>query len=144
MPIRFIKARDTWPLRHLVLRPGQPLDTCDFPNDRGEGAFHLAVVKDEAIVCIGSFYKEDHSDLKGWKQYRLRGMATHPDHRGRGHGSALLRFALDHLRAQKADLLWCNARDNALPFYRGLGFTTHGGVFDIPGIGPHHLLALKL
>ncbi len=144
MPIRFIKARDTWPLRHAVLRPGQPLEECDFPNDRNPDSFHLAVVKDEAIVCIASFYKEDSPALTGWLQYRLRGMATDPGHRAQGHGTALIRFALEHLHALKADLLWCNARSNALDFYRGLGFVEHGAPFDLPGIGTHHLLFRKV
>jgi len=144
MPIRFIKARDTWPLRHKVLRQGRPLEDCDFPNDRNPDSFHLALVKDEAIVCIGSFYKENCPDLKGWKQYRLRGMATDPDLQGQGLGARLIAFAVDHLRAQQADLLWCNARENAMPFYRKLGFILHSDAFDIPGIGPHYLLSFKL
>jgi GNAT superfamily N-acetyltransferase len=144
MPLCFIKARDTWPLRHKVLRPHQALEDCDLPNDRNPDSFHLAVMKDEVIACIGSFYKENNPDLKGWKQYRLRGMATEPELQGQGLGAQLIHFALDHLRAQNADLLWCNARETAMPFYRILGFTTHGDAFEITGIGPHYLLSIKL
>jgi GNAT superfamily N-acetyltransferase len=144
MPIRFVKARDTWPLRHKVLRPHQTLEDCDFPNDRNPDSFHLAAMKDERILCIGSFYRETNADLKGWKQYRLRGMATEPELQGQGIGARLIHFALDHLRAQNADLLWCNARENAMPFYRTIGFETHGDAFDIPGSGPHYLLSIKI
>ncbi|MBK9286155.1 MAG: GNAT family N-acetyltransferase [Flavobacteriales bacterium] len=144
MPIRFIKARELWPLRHKVLRPHMTLEDCDYPHDKDTDTFHLATVEEGRILCIGSFYKESSPKLKGWKQYRLRGMATEPERRGAGLGTDLIHFALEHLRAQQADVLWCNARENALPFYAKLGFTTHGGEFDIPGIGPHYLLSIKL
>jgi GNAT superfamily N-acetyltransferase len=144
MRIQFIKAMETWPLRHKVLRPHGTLEDCDFPNDRNPESFHLAAFEGERIVCVASFYREDSPGSKGWKQYRLRGMATDPELRGQGVGSLLLRFAMDHLQALKADLLWCNARENALPFYMKLGFTVHGDAFEIPGIGPHFLLSIKL
>ncbi|MCC7502033.1 MAG: GNAT family N-acetyltransferase [Flavobacteriales bacterium] len=144
MPIRFITAREIWPLRHKVLRPHMTLADCDYPHDNDADTFHLATVEEGRILCIGSFYKEDCPSLKGGKQHRLRGMATEPELRGAGLGRSLIHFALEHLRARQGELLWCNARENALPFYAKLGFTTHGGEFDIPGIGPHYLLSIKV
>lgn len=144
MPIHFITAREIWPLRHKVLRPHMTLADCDYPHDNDANTFHLAKVEADRILCIGSFYMESSPALKGWKQYRLRGMATEPDRRGAGLGSELIQFAREHLRTQKADLLWCNARENALPFYAKLGFTKQGSAFDIPGIGPHYLLWIKV
>lgn len=140
MRIAFIKARDTWPLRHLVLRPHMTLEDCDYPNDRNPDSFHLGVYHRDQLVCIGSFYAERAEGLRGWRQYRLRGMATHPDHRGRGAGAQLLRFAVDHLAHLKADVLWCNARQEAMGFYTRLGFEVQGPPFDIPGIGEHFLM----
>lgn len=144
MRVAFINARDTWPLRSKVLRPGQPITECDYPNDRAPDTFHLGVLEEDVIIGIGSFYRERHDSLRGWKQYRLRGMAVDPAWQGKGTGSTLMRFGIDHLRAIKADLLWCNARDNALDFYLGLGMRVHGEGFDIPGIGPHHRMAMAL
>lgn len=144
MPIRSVQAREIWPLRHKVLRPHMTLEDCDYPHDNDADTFHLATIEGDRILCIGSFYKEKCPSLEGLKPYRLRGMATEPDHRGRGLGRDLIHSALEHLRAQQADLLWCNARENALRFYTKLDFTTHGGPFDIPGIGPHYLLSIKV
>lgn len=144
MRIQFIKAKDTWPLRQLVLRPGQPIEECDFPNDRNPDGFHLGAEEQGSIIAIGSFYPERHDALKGWKQYRLRGMATHPDHRGQGHAAKLLRFGIGHLKDQRADLLWCNARESAVGFYKDLGFVRQGTPFLIEGIGMHELLFLRL
>jgi len=137
MRIAFIKARDTWPLRHAVLRPHMTLEDCDYPNDRNPDSFHLGVFHRDELICIGSFYAERAEGLKGWRQYRLRGMATHAEHRGKGAGGHLVRFAMDHLAHLKADLLWCNARREAMDFYGRLGFDVQGDAFDIPGIGEH-------
>ena len=144
MHIRFIRTADTYSLRLRVLRPGGVVEDCHWPNDRLEGSFHLGVYLAERIICIGSFYPEKHPDLKGWKQFRLRGMATDPDSQGQGAGTQLMRFALDHLKGQRVDLVWCNARLVAVPFYRSLGFQIAGEEFDIPGIGPHYMMWRRL
>ena len=144
MRVRFIKTAETYPLRLLVLRPGGVIEDTHFANDRLEGSFHLGVFLDEVIVSVGSFYPEKHDALKGWKQYRLRGMATHPVHQGKGAGEKLMRFAIDHLHAQKADLLWCNARIKAVPFYERLGLVVEGDAFEIAGIGTHYLMHRKI
>jgi ribosomal protein S18 acetylase RimI-like enzyme len=144
MRIKFIKAPDTWALRHRVLRPHQTLEDCDYPNDRNPDSFHLGVFIGEHLVCIGSFYAEKNMDLKGWKQYRLRGMATHPDFQNQGAGTKLLTFALDHLKAQRADLLWCNARSNAKAFYERANFTVVGVPFTIEGVGEHYVMQRRI
>lgn len=144
MRVRFIKAPDTHALRLLVLRPGGTLEDVNFANDRLEGAFHVGVFVKEEIICVGSFYPEKHRTFKGWKQFRLRGMATHPDQRSKGAGEKLLRFAFDHLKAQQVDLLWCNARIKAVPFYERLGFVIEGDLFEMPGIGMHYLMHRKI
>lgn len=144
MRVRFIRTEDTYPLRLLVLRPGGVIEDTHFANDRLDGCFHLGVVAHEEIISIGSFYPEKHKGLKGWKQFRLRGMATHPDHQGQGAGEKLMRFGFDHLQAQKADLLWCNARIRAVPFYERLGLQVEGSAFEIEGIGTHYLMWRKV
>ena len=140
MRIQFIKAKDTWPIRHLVLRPHQALEDCDYPNDRNPDSFHLGAYEGDQLIGIGSFYKEKHEALNGWIQWRLRGMATHPDFRDRHIGSKLLEFAMDQLKAKRSDLLWCNARESAGGFYMKQGFVTKGEPFSIEGIGQHYVM----
>lgn len=144
MRIRFIRTEQTYPLRLLVLRPGGVEQDCHWANDRLEGSFHLASQIGEHIIAIASFYPEKHRLLQGWKQFRLRGMATHPEFQGQGVGARLLGFAIDHLRAQHADRLWCNARKSAAELYTRAGFIIEGEEFDIPGIGPHYLMHRSL
>lgn len=140
MSVTLIPVTDTYPLRLKVLRPGGTIADTHFDTDLIDGTFHLGVYMDGRIVAVGSFHPKAHSALTGSGQYQLRGMATDPDHAGQGHGSALLHAGLEELERRGAGLLWCNARIKAVPFYLRNGFVIEGPLFDIPGIGPHHLM----
>jgi GNAT superfamily N-acetyltransferase len=144
MHIRFIKPAETHALRQQVLRPGQPLEEMEWSKDRASGNFHLGVQEEEDLIAIASFFRERNEFLRGWIQYRLRGMATAPRHQGKGFGTRLLQFGMGHLRDMKADLLWCNARENAVGFYARAGFKGEGQTFLIEGIGIHHLMYHRL
>lgn len=61
--------------------------------------------------------------------WHLRQMATDPQHRGIGAGSAVLAAVVAELTDRGADLLWCNARVSAQAFYQRLGFDSFGEVF---------------
>lgn len=140
MRIKFIKAKDTWPVRHKVLRPHLELEDCDYPNDRNKDSFHIGAYEGDELIGIASFYGERNEQITAWKQYRLRGMAIVPEYHRRGVGRRLMKFGLDHLQTQRADVLWCNARMSAAPFYQRMGFDALGEVFELEGIGPHQLL----
>lgn len=68
---------------------------------------------------------------------RLRGMAVQKDLQGKSIGQDLLDFAIEELQDEEVDVIWCNARTNAIPFYQKMGFATFGKEFTLPGIGPH-------
>ena len=144
MRIRFIKAFETHALRHDVLRPRQSIDEMEWPQDLAEDSFHLGVSIGGHPISVVSFIRERNPHLRGWKQYRLRGMATHPEFQGQGAGRRSLRFGVDHLRTLKADLVWCNAREKATGFYAKEGFLPEGEPFEIEGIGVHQLMFLRL
>ena len=142
--VREISARETWPVRHAVLRPGQPLSSCDYDIDSMPGSFHLGVFNGEDLVTIGSFYPVPHPELDGTSQFRLRGMATLQSQQGRGYGFKLLDEAVSRLRMQSCDMLWCNARVSAAGYYIKFGMQRIGEEFDIPNIGPHWLMYMRL
>jgi predicted GNAT family N-acyltransferase len=55
-------------------------------------------------------------------------------------GTALLRHVIAVVRAQGASVLWCDARQNTLPFYQRFGLVPEGEVFykgDIPYVRLH-------
>jgi GNAT superfamily N-acetyltransferase len=140
MKVVTIPAEGTHPLRLLVLRPGGTLADCQWPIDAVPDAFHLAVDDGDARICVASFQPAAHPTIPAVQPWQLRGMATHPAHRGRGAGRLLVEHALELVREHGTDLLWCNARLVAVPFYARLGFQLQGPEFDIPGIGPHHVM----
>lgn len=152
--IRPIESADTWDLRGRVLRPGQPLAACRLPGDEVEGAFHLgAFDSDGALLGVASFHPEAAppclpelapDTLASDGSWRLRGMATAPAARGRGHGAALLRAGLTELARRGGRLLWCNARLSAVDFYARQGLARAGADFDIPGIGGHVVMWREL
>jgi ribosomal protein S18 acetylase RimI-like enzyme len=71
-------------------------------------------------------------------------MATYESHRGKGIGNQLVNFAIVYMRGQKVNHVWCNARKKAVRFYQNLGFEIISAEFEVPGIGPHHVLYLKI
>ena len=76
--------------------------------------------------------------------WRVRGMATRPDARGRGAGSAILRALVQHAVAHGAARVWCNARVRALTLYQRAGFVIASDLFEPPDIGPHYRVELTI
>lgn len=128
------------PLRQKVLRPGRPIETCYFPEDHAESAFHAVGILDSKVVAIASFHKESFAIFPCQNPYRLRGMAVDDQWQNLGLGEQLLNFCFQELQRRKCDLLWCNAREKAFSFYTRVGFISHGDLFDIPPVGPHKVL----
>jgi GNAT superfamily N-acetyltransferase len=142
--IRFIPVEEVLAVRNEILREGRlTLDECRFPGDEAEGAFHLGYFDGEQLACIASFHPKPYGAYKG-KAYQLRGMATIESHQGKGLGNQLVNFAITYMRGQKVNYVWCNARKKAIRFYQNLGFENISDEFDVPGIGPHHVLYLKI
>ncbi|QEC53639.1 acetyltransferase (GNAT) family protein [Anseongella ginsenosidimutans] len=140
LKLKFITAGQALPLRAAVLRPGQRPEVAVFTGDEEAGSFHAGAFSGERLIAVASFLQNRHADFPEAFQYQLRGMATDPAFRGRGAGAALIRFALQHLEELKVLLLWCNAREKAITFYKKCGFIESGTFFMIPEIGLHQLM----
>ncbi|MDL5378052.1 GNAT family N-acetyltransferase [Exiguobacterium mexicanum] len=124
------------PLRHEVLRPGLPVETCYFEGDDAETTRHFAWVEDGRVVSIATVMRQSREFAGDRVPFQLRGMATAPDVAGRGIGSAFLQALHRELDAD----WWCNARAIAVRFYERNGLETVGDAFDIPGIGDHYVM----
>jgi GNAT superfamily N-acetyltransferase len=112
--IRRVTAEDIRPLRHSVLRPGQAFLETRYPGD--DAGLHFGAFDGDRLVGIASLYEEGRADgpAGGW---RLRGMATDPDVRGAGYGAALLAACVEEVVSEE---------------------------FDVPGIGPHLVMARRV
>jgi GNAT superfamily N-acetyltransferase len=135
--VRAISAEDTRPLRHAVLRPGQSFEQTAYSRDDHPETLHLGAFDGERLVAIASLYREGRPNRPSRAAWRLRGMATDPQARGRGFATAVLDGSVDHVAREGGGELWCNARVSALGFYRGRDFEVEGDEFEIDGIGPH-------
>ncbi len=135
-----VRAEEVRPIRGVVLRPGQPADRLVYPGDDADSTLHLGCfVGHKIIVAVISVYDEPvpGTDEPAW---RIRGMATLPEHRGCGLGAALAEASIAHAHGIRRAPVWCNARTSAAGYYERLGFARLGGEFEIEGIGPHFVM----
>jgi predicted N-acetyltransferase YhbS len=142
--IRPADLADVRELRHRVLRPHQRPEELVYDADDAPDALHLGAFEDGKLVAIASITREPSPGSADPGSWRVRGMATLPEARGRGIGSELLRRCVEHARRNGASFVWCNGRVGARTFYERHGFAVVRGPFDIAGIGPHLELRREL
>ena len=135
-----VSAADVRPLRRRVLRPHQAESELVFAGDDAPDTLHAAVREGGEIVGIATITREPMPGSDRKDAWRVRGMATAPEARGKRHGDALLRACLQHARSHGGGLVWCNARTPAAGFYTRHGFEVRGEEFELPHIGPHYLM----
>lgn len=119
--IQPIDAAQTHALRHAVLWPEKPLAYVQLPDDAA--GQHFGAFAEGALVAVISLFVGADGVA------RFRKFATAPAWQGRGVGTALLHHVIAQARAQGASQLWCDARQNTLPFYQRFGLAAEGDVF---------------
>lgn len=139
MKISRVPAEATYALRQRLLRPHQTVDELRLPDDNDpETGMFAALTGEGTVVATGSIRRER---CPWWPEredsWRLRSMATEPELRGQGVGTAVLNAALAHVAMAGGGLVWCKARTPALPFYQRAGFVAHGDEWEDPQVGPH-------
>jgi ribosomal protein S18 acetylase RimI-like enzyme len=144
MRARAVDAAAVRPLRGAILRPGQSPDELVFPGDDAPEALHVAVVSGGRVLGVASVMRDAHPRDPRPGDWRIRGMASRPEVRGRGIGAALLARCEAHARERDGERLWCNARTAARAFYERAGFAVEGEVFEIPAIGAHYLMSKRV
>jgi ribosomal protein S18 acetylase RimI-like enzyme len=126
-----VTPSQTRPLRQAVLRPHQALG--DLAASEPPGAFAVGAFGDgDELVAVGLVGPDGAPG-----SWRVRGMATAPEARGHGLGTAVLDALLGHATAQGARRVWCNARTPARSLYERAGFRAVSEEFELPYIGPH-------
>jgi GNAT superfamily N-acetyltransferase len=142
--IAAITAADTLDVRRPVLRPGRPPEDARYAGDDDAETLHLGAFVDGRLVGVATIIREPPPGEDDPGAWRVRGMATLPDHRGRGLGARLLDGLLEHARGSGGRWVWCTARIGAVSLYRRAGFEPEGAPFEIPGIGQHLVLRKSL
>lgn len=144
MLIERITAEKTLNIRKAILRPTGTIDDVRFPLDNHTETLHVGIFANDHLVGVSSIYHIDPEGDQSKPWWQIRGMAVLDSHRRQGLGSKLIGRCVDYVRAQNAEMVWCNARMPYLDFYRTLGFEASGEEFDIPGAGPHYYMEMKL
>ena len=101
--IREVSLEETRALRHAILRPHETIQS--LADHEPADAFAVGAFEDDELVAVG-FVAPD-GEPGAW---RVRGMATAPEARGNGAGTAVLDALLRHAIARGATRVWCNAR----------------------------------
>jgi GNAT superfamily N-acetyltransferase len=141
-----IPVEATYDLRRRVLRVGTPSIEFRLPEDTWDGAFHLgAVTEGGTVVAVASFVPRPTSLRPGRAAVQLRAMAVEPERQRTGAGRVLFAAAIERLRAEGVEVVWADARDSALGFYRRAGMEAVGDGYVTEATGlPHHTVVLDL
>ncbi len=138
--IRKITSKDTYIVRHPVLRQGKPVETCHFDGDDLETTTHFGFFVDKNIVGIVSVFQNKNDIFVAENQYQIRGMGVLHDFRHKGLGRELVLYCENYILTKKGNLIWFNARESAIGFYQKLGYILFGNPFVIDGIGNHYVM----
>jgi GNAT superfamily N-acetyltransferase len=133
-PVSLAQTRD---LRREVLRPHQRVE--ELAGHEPAGAVAFAAFEGEELVAVGLVGPDGEPG-----DWRVRGMATAPQARGRGAGTEILRALVQHAIDNGAVRVWCNARTPARTLYERVGFVAASDEFEPPHIGPHYRMELSV
>ena len=136
--IKEILAKQTYELRHPLLRKGQPYDSCQLENDNHPQSIHLGAYSSSQLVGILSAMPNCCPDYNDQTAFQLRAMAVHPEFQRRKIASQLIQNIVRRLKEDsKVENIWLNARVNVNALYLNNGFQAIGSPFEIKPIGVH-------
>lgn len=142
--IQIISAKDTYTIRHPILRKGRPIEDCYFIGDHLASTYHFGIIHHNKLIGVVSFMLKTTPLIKEKFQYQLRGMAILKPYQRKGLGKLLIHAGVSHLKKLNINLIWCHARETAVPFYKKNGFEVVGQSFNIPKIGIHYSMYKKI
>ena len=143
--IRLANTEEVRPLRHSILRPGKPYSSTLFSGDLDPHVYHFSYKKLGQDLGVVTYHPKNLLNEFSENIFQLRGMAVAENHQGKGIGQLMLEFSIGFLMSNfHLKYVWCNSRNNALKFYKKNGFSIEGKEFQIPEVGPHHLMTWKM
>lgn len=142
--IREILTKETYAVRHPVLREGRPIEDCQFTDDELETTIHLGLYIDEKLIGIATFLNNCNMQFSEEKQYQLRGMAILKAFQGQQFGEHLLKYGEELLKEKHINRIWFNARETAVHFYKKNEYETIGQSFEIDKVGTHYVMTKVL
>lgn len=110
-------------LRYRIMREPLGIPYSADWDDLEAGASHLVAVSDGSVIGYGRVIVRSDGA-------QIRHMCVSETLRGGGVGSGLVHNLVERARKQGAQVIWLNARFNALDFYRKLGFVETSAFFN--------------
>ncbi|MBD3583247.1 GNAT family N-acetyltransferase [Flavobacterium selenitireducens] len=142
--IREIPSSETYAVRHPVLRPGRPVETCRFDGDDLSSTTHFGLYETGELAAVASLFQSKHPAFPDHRQFQLRGMAVLEDYQGQKFGQILIEAIEDKARRAAAEVVWFNAREVATGFYEKMGYKLTGKPFQIGEIGTHYVMFKRM
>ena len=142
--IKKISPFETIIVRHPVLRAGKPIESCNFEGDDLPSTVHFGLNLQNQLIAVISAFEVKNKLFTEENQYQIRGMAVLEKFQKKGFGEQLLNYCENEIRIKKGELIWFNARETAVDFYKKSGYEIIGGQFEIPDVGPHFILFKKI
>jgi len=142
--IKKISAFETIIVRHPVLRAGKPIETCNFEGDDLPSTVHFGLYFEEQLIAVISAFEVKNKLFIEENQYQIRGMAVLEEFQKKGFGEELLKHCENEIKLKKGNLIWFNARETAVGFYKKSGYEVLGDQFEILDVGPHYILFKSL
>jgi len=141
--IKKIAATETYSVRLPVLRKGKSIESCQFDGDNLSTTQHYGIYLNHELVGIISLFKKNNPTFSEKNQYQIRGMAVLENQRKKDFGKALIIYSEEECKNQEVDLIWFNARIEAIGFYEKMGYQKKGTPFAIPDVGEHIVMFKK-
>ena len=135
--IKEISSFDTYKVRHPMLRAEKNIQSCKLNNDNDATTKHFGYFVDDELVGVVSVFENNSELFKVYNQFQIRAMAVLNEFQNQQIGSKLIHNCEDYILSKNGNLIWFNARINAIAFYKKLQFDTKGNYFEIPEIGQH-------
>jgi GNAT superfamily N-acetyltransferase len=141
--IKQIAALETFPVRHPVLRAEKTIESCHFDGDNLETTTHFGLFDKNNLIGVISIFEAKNNLFVKEKQYQIRGMAVLEQYQKKGFGEMLILNSEKHCIGQNANLIWFNARKEAIGFYEKMRYKVKGLPFQIKGVGEHVVMFKK-
>ncbi len=141
--IKKIDYKDTFIVRHPVLRAGKSIESCFFDGDDLETTTHFGFFVVDKLIGVISVYQNKNATFNADNQRQIRGMAVLKEEQVHGYGKQLLERAESDCIEKNVEIIWFNAREKAVGFYQKSGYQIAGNSFEIDGIGTHYVMFKK-
>jgi predicted GNAT family N-acyltransferase len=117
-------------VRARVFRDEQGIVSHELTDDDDKTSVHVYVRQGRDVIAIGRLSPPSNGRADG----QIAWVATVPEQRGRGAGSAVIDSLLSIADQHRIPAVLISAQTHALPFYRRFGFVPYGDRFVIKGI----------